>query len=82
MMTDYQLKRRAILAFANYEISKPVRRRYQRDWLKCVKALGDKWLYAKYIERTSYSPGGIGTSDGENGMPTSPTDDTSRSKPL
>ena len=60
-MTDYQLKRRAISAFANYEVPKQVRRRYQRDWLRIVKILGERWLYAKYTERTSYAPCGVGS---------------------
>lgn len=63
-MTPYQLKRRAISAFANYEVPKQVRRRYQRDWLKIVNILGDKWLYAKYIERLDNPVGGTGAPDG------------------
>lgn len=54
-MTDYQLARRAVKIFANYEVPHYVKRRYQRDWMRSVKFLGDKWFYAKYVERLTPS---------------------------
>jgi len=50
-MTEYELKRRAIRAFQNYWVPKNVKRRYQRDWLRSIQTLGDKWKLAKPIER-------------------------------
>ena len=50
-MTDYQLIRRSVEIFKNYHVPLYVRKRYQRDWVRSVKLLGDKWFYAKYVDR-------------------------------
>ena len=50
-MTDYQLARRAIEIFSTYEVPHDTRRRYQRQWLRSVRTLGDKWLYAQFINK-------------------------------
>lgn len=50
-MTDYQLKRRAIVNFKNFEIPKHVQRNYQRQWIQSVRLLGDNWLYAKQLQK-------------------------------
>jgi hypothetical protein len=50
-MTDYQLARRAIKIFSNYTVPHHVKRRYQRDWMRSVRTLGDKWFFAKYVGR-------------------------------
>lgn len=50
-MTDYQLIRRSVEIFKNYHVPLYVRKRYQRDWVRSVKLLGDKWFFAKYISK-------------------------------
>jgi len=37
--------------FASYDAPQPVIRSYQRQWVRSVRRLGDKWLVAKQIER-------------------------------
>ena len=37
--------------FALYDAPQPVIRSYQRQWVRSVRHLGDKWLVAKQIER-------------------------------
>jgi hypothetical protein len=81
MMTDYELKRRAISAFADYQVTKPIKRRYQRDWIRIVKILGEKWLYAKYIERTP-DAAGDGAAAGSNGNPIGSVNAALRSESL
>lgn len=53
-MTDYQLKRRAICNFRNFDVPKHVQRSYQRQWIHCVRNLGDKWALAKNSIARSY----------------------------
>ena len=35
--------------FANYYAPPDTIRNYQRQWIRSVRQLGDKWLYAKHI---------------------------------
>ena len=37
--------------FASYDAPPKVIRSYQRQWVRSVRKLGDKWLIAKQIER-------------------------------
>jgi len=37
--------------FATYDAPPEVIRAYQKQWVKSVRQLGDKWLVAKPIER-------------------------------
>ena len=37
--------------FASYDAPPEVIRSYQRQWVRSVRKLGDKWLIAKQIER-------------------------------
>jgi hypothetical protein len=50
-MTDYQLKRRAIANFRNFDVPKHVQRNYQKQWIQCVRRLGDNWLYAQALKK-------------------------------
>ncbi len=51
IMTDYQLKRRAINNFKTFTVPKETQRNYQRQWLRCVTQLGDRWLYAQQLQK-------------------------------
>jgi hypothetical protein len=37
--------------FASYDAPPEVIRSYQKQWVKSVRQLGDKWLVAKQIQR-------------------------------
>lgn len=37
--------------FANYYASPETIRNYQRQWIRSVRVLGDKWLYAKHVNK-------------------------------
>jgi len=37
--------------FASYDAPPKTIRSYQRQWIRSVRQLGDKWLVAKRIER-------------------------------
>lgn len=37
--------------FASYDAPPATIRSYQRQWIRSVRQLGDKWLVAKQIER-------------------------------
>jgi len=37
--------------FASYDAPPATIRSYQRQWVRSVRQLGDKWLVAKQIER-------------------------------
>jgi hypothetical protein len=37
--------------FSRYDAPPEVIRSYQRQWVRSVRQLGDKWLVAKHIER-------------------------------
>lgn len=50
-MTDVELKRRAITVFKPYEVSKDVKRKYQRQWIHSIRTLGPKWKLATKVER-------------------------------
>jgi hypothetical protein len=49
-MTDYQLLRRCARNWACVG-SKQTRRHYQRQWLRAVNILGDRWLLAVQVEK-------------------------------
>lgn len=49
MNTRFLKRVRAI--FATYDAPPAVIRSYQRQWVRSVRHLGDKWLVAKQIER-------------------------------
>lgn len=34
-----------------YDVPEPTRRYYQKQWLQCVRRLGDKWLLRKKIDK-------------------------------
>jgi hypothetical protein len=53
-MTQYQLKRRAIKNFRNFDAPKNVRRHYQRQWLHWVNHLGERWLLASPAQKGTY----------------------------
>jgi hypothetical protein len=40
--------------FASYDAPPEVIRSYQRQWVRSVRKLGDKWLIAKQIERIEH----------------------------
>jgi len=50
-MTEYQLKRKTISIFKSYEVTKHVKRNYQRQWILSVKALGEKWKGISQVKR-------------------------------
>jgi len=37
--------------FASYDAPQEVIRGYQKQWVKSVRQLGDKWLVAKQVQR-------------------------------
>jgi len=37
--------------FANYDAPPETIRSYQRQWVRSVRALGDKWLVARQVQR-------------------------------
>jgi len=39
--------------FASYDAPPSTIRSYQRQWVRSVRQLGDKWLVAKQIERVT-----------------------------
>jgi hypothetical protein len=49
MNTRYLKQVRRI--FSQYDAPPEVIRSYQRQWVRSVRRLGDKWLVAKNIER-------------------------------
>lgn len=53
-MTSYQLKRRAIRNFRNFDAPKNVKRQYQRQWLRWVQHLGSRWLAASSVQKGTY----------------------------
>ena len=34
-----------------YDVPEHVRRDYRRKWVRSIRNLGDKWLFAKHIQR-------------------------------
>lgn len=50
-MTDLQLKERAKLLYNSPYVSEELNKRNQEHWMKAVTNLGDKWLFAKHIQR-------------------------------
>ena len=73
------LEARAQKLFASYNVTPEVRDRYERDWLRSVQALGDKWLFAKYAERLTPDQQRARCEDGTYRVTPSTTDDSSRS---
>lgn len=53
-MITYQLKRRAIRNFRNFDAPKHVQRHYQRQWLRWVAHLGDRWILASPIQKGAF----------------------------
>ena len=49
MNTKYLKKVRRI--FAKYDAPPETIRSYQRQWIRSVRSLGDKWLVARHIPR-------------------------------
>jgi hypothetical protein len=39
--------------FASYDAPPATIRSYQRQWIRSIRQLGDKWLLAKQIERVT-----------------------------
>jgi hypothetical protein len=78
-MSILTLEARAKKLFAPYHVTPEVRDRYERDWLASVQALGDKWLFANYIERLSAEQQGLRAEDGTYRVAPRATDDSSRS---
>jgi hypothetical protein len=73
-MTDYQLARRAIRIFHNYEVPHHVKRRYQRDWMRSVRTLGDKWFFAREVQKLTPEQQRHRSEDGTYRVPTRSTD--------
>lgn len=48
-----QVLRRVRQLFSNPHIPAEHNRSYQRQWVKQVRHLGDRWLLAKPVERTN-----------------------------
>lgn len=48
-----QLLRQAIRLWSSPHVSKEINRHNQRQWLRSVQMLGDKWLLAKRMGRIS-----------------------------
>lgn len=46
MITDYQLARRAVKLWNNKLASKETNRSNARKWIKSIRELGDRWVYA------------------------------------
>ena len=41
--------------FKSYDVPEHVRRDYRRKWVRSIRNLGDKWLFAKNITRKENS---------------------------
>lgn len=50
-MSNYQLAKRAVKLFTSEYVDKSINRANQRRWIAEMKAIGDKWLFAKPIQR-------------------------------
>lgn len=37
--------------FATYDAPPEIIRDYQRQWVRCIRRLGDKWLLAQHVQR-------------------------------
>jgi hypothetical protein len=72
------LEERAKKLFASYNVTPQVRDRYQQDWLRSVQALGDNWLFAKYIGRLSPEQQRARCEDGTYRVTPRATNDSSR----
>lgn len=46
-----QLLRMAVRLYSSPHVPKHINRHNQRQWLKSIEFLGDKWLLAKRVER-------------------------------
>lgn len=77
-MSILTLEERAKRIFAPYNVTPEVRDRYERDWIKSVKILGDKWFFAKHIERLTAEQQGLRAADGTYGVAPRTTDDSLR----
>jgi hypothetical protein len=72
------LEERAKNLFASYAVTPQVRDRYEQDWLRSVRALGDKWLFAKYAERLTTDQQRARCEDGTYRVTPCTTDDSPR----
>lgn len=50
-MQTEQLRRKARVLFNNTQVPQKTNQHNQRQWVRSVLKLGDKWLVAKNIER-------------------------------
>lgn len=50
-MTKTKLTRTAIRLFRNPQVEKTIQRHNQRKWLEAIAFLGDRWVYAKPIQK-------------------------------
>lgn len=50
-MTTTQLQERAKLLYNSPYVSEELNKRNQEQWMKAVTDLGEKWLFAKRIQR-------------------------------
>jgi hypothetical protein len=80
-MSLLTLEERAKKIFAPYNVTPEVRDRYERDWLKSVKILGDKWFFAKHIERLTAEQQRLRAADGTYGVASRETNDALGCKP-
>jgi hypothetical protein len=37
--------------FKSYDVPEHVRRDYRRKWVRSIRNLGDKWLFAHHVQR-------------------------------
>jgi hypothetical protein len=77
-MSILTLEARAEKLFNNYDVTPEVRDRYKRDWIQCVKALGDKWLFAQYAVKLTTEQQGARCEDGTYRVTPRTTDDSPR----
>jgi hypothetical protein len=77
-MSILTLKDRAEKIFTLYNVTPEVRARYERDWVKSVQTLGDKWLFAKYTTKLTAEQQGARAEDGTYRVTPRTADDSPR----
>lgn len=50
-MSNYQLAKRAVKLFTSEYVDKSINRANQRRWMAEMQSIGDKWLFAKPVQR-------------------------------
>lgn len=50
-MSNYQLAKRAVKLFTSEYVGKSINRANQRHWISEMKTIGDRWLFAKPVQR-------------------------------